>query len=54
MALIKQAYGTLNTPAQSNPIGQQAGSAPAYLQTQLAGYQTALVWLQSLNGTLSG
>jgi hypothetical protein len=52
MALIKQAYGKLNTPAQSNPIGQQAGSAPAYLQTQLAGYQTALAWLQTLNGTI--
>jgi hypothetical protein len=45
MALIKQAYGNLNTPAANStaPIG----SGPAYLQSQLAGYQTALAFLNT-------
>ena len=51
MALIKQAYSKLNTPAQQPDPTAAAGSAPAYMQTQLAGYQTALAWLNTLNGT---
>jgi len=48
MALIKQAYGQLNNPPSATPA-TSAAPAPAYLQTQLAGYQTALAWLQSMN-----
>ena len=48
MALIKQAYGTINSPpgqqaANAQPIGQ----APAYLQAQLANYQSALAWFNT-------
>ena len=50
MALIKQAYGNLNNPAKPASALSTA-SAPAYLQTQLAGYQTALAWLNTLNGS---
>jgi hypothetical protein len=48
MSLIKQAYSKLNdpqTPATTTP----AGNAPAYMQSQMIGYQTALAWLQTLN-----
>jgi len=48
MALIKQAYSKLNNPTQPSTV--PAGSAPGYMQTQLAGYQTALAWLNTLNG----
>ena len=48
MALIKQVYGQLNNP-QTPAVGTSNGPAPGYLQTQLAGYQTALAWLQTLN-----
>src|SRR4029079_13935858 len=48
MALIKQAYGQLNNPPSATP-GTPNAPAPGYLQTQLAGYQTALAWLQTLN-----
>jgi hypothetical protein len=44
MALIKQAYGKLNTPA-STTAATTFGPGPAYLQSQLAGYQTALGYL---------
>ncbi len=46
MALIKQAYGNLNTPAAN--AAAPIGSGPAYLQSQLAGYQTALSFLDTL------
>ena len=49
MALVKQAYSTLNAPPSATTAAT-AGPVPAYLQTQLAGYQTALAWLQMLNG----
>lgn len=42
---IKQLYTKLNSP----PAPEQAtGPVPAYLQSQLAGYQTALAWLSSI------
>lgn len=44
MALIKQAYGKLNTPASAT-AATTFGPGPAYLQSQLAGYQTALGYL---------
>jgi hypothetical protein len=47
MALIKQAYGNLNTPAGANAAAP-IGSGPDYLQSQLAGYQTALAFLNTL------
>ena len=47
MALIKQAYGKLNTPAAPNATAA-IGSGPDYLQSQLASYQTALAFLNSL------
>ena len=53
MALIKQAYGNLNTPAQSANALPSIASAPQYLQNQLAGYQTALSWLQTVNTSSS-
>ena len=49
MALIKQAYGKLNTPASANSLSATGASGPAYLQAQLAGYQTALTWLNLMN-----
>ena len=49
LSLIKQAYSKLNNP-QSPAATAATGPTPAYLQTQLAGYQTALAWLQTLNG----
>jgi hypothetical protein len=50
MALIKQAYGNLNNPkSTTTSTGSSNAVVPAYLQTQLAGYQTALAWMQSLN-----
>jgi hypothetical protein len=48
MSLIKQAYGQLNNP-QAAAAATPAGAVPAYLQSQLSGYQTALAWLQNLN-----
>ena len=53
MSLIKQAYSTLNNPPQKT-AAQPTGPVPAYLQTQLAGYQTALAWFNSLNPPSSG
>jgi hypothetical protein len=47
MALIKQAYGKLNTPASANAT-TIAGGCSAYQQSQLAGYQTALTYLNTL------
>jgi hypothetical protein len=47
MALIKQAYGNLNTPASAN-TPTNIGPGPDYLQTQLAGYQAALAFLSTL------
>ena len=49
MALIKQAYGKLNTPASASTA--TIGAGPAYLQSQLAGYQTALSYLNTLTPT---
>ena len=49
MALIKQAYGKLNTPAPANSLSAAGASGPAYLQAQLSGYQTALTWLNLMN-----
>jgi len=48
MSLIKQAYSQLNNPEAA--AAAPAGAVPAYLQSQLSGYQTALAWLQNLNG----
>ncbi len=45
-ALIKQAYAKLNTPQSASGL-PSISSAPAYLQAQLAGYQTALVYMQN-------
>jgi hypothetical protein len=50
-SLIKQAYAKLNgtgQPASQTPTGP----VPAYLQSQLAGYQTALAWLNSGGGSV--
>jgi hypothetical protein len=50
-SLIKQAYAKLNGTGQ--PATQApTGPVPAYLQSQLAGYQTALAWLNSGGGTV--
>jgi hypothetical protein len=46
MALIKQAYNNINGLGQGTGAGP-VGPAPAYLQAQLANYQTALAWLSS-------
>lgn len=46
MAQIKQAYGKLNAPPAST-LPTASGPAPAYMQSQLAGYQSALYWLSS-------
>jgi hypothetical protein len=48
MAQIKQAYIALNAPPQA--AAQPTGPVPTYLQNQLAGYQTALAWLNTVNG----
>jgi len=45
MALIKQAYGKLNTPASAN--GVTTGTGPGQLQSQLGSYQAALSFLRS-------
>jgi hypothetical protein len=50
LSLIKQAYSKLNNP-QSTATAAPTGPLPAYMQTQLSSYQTALAWLQTLNGT---
>jgi len=50
MALIKQAYGNLNSPPSANPAAS-FGPGPAYLQSQLAGYQTALSFISTLTPT---
>jgi len=48
MALIKQAYGTINTPpGQQAANAKPTGQAPAYLQAQLANYQSALAWFNT-------
>lgn len=49
MAQIKQAYGALNNPKTDAAL-PGIGNAPVYLQNRLAGYQTALTWMRSLNG----
>jgi Beta-propeller repeat len=50
MALIKQAYGNINpSTQQASTTAAVSGSAPQYLQNQIANYQTALAWLSSLN-----
>lgn len=48
MALIKQVYGQLNNPP-SPAAATSNTAAPAYVQSQLAGYQTALAWMQTRN-----
>jgi hypothetical protein len=48
MAQIKLAYNTLNAPPSTKSLAQNAANAPAYLQTQLGSYQTALAWFNSL------
>ncbi len=53
MSLIKQAYSTLNAPPKS-ATPQATGPIPAYLQAQIAGYQTALAWLNSFNPPTGG
>lgn len=45
---IKQLYAKLNSPPSTE---QPIGPAPLYLQSQIAGYQTALAWLNTTNGT---
>ena len=52
MAIIKQAYGKLNTPPAASSASTTGGSVPAYLLAQLAGYQNALSTL-STSGTTS-
>ena len=48
MALIKQAYGKLNTPpGQTQAV--QAGAGSAYQQSRFANYQTALAWMNLQN-----
>jgi hypothetical protein len=42
---IKQLYTKLNSPSAPT---QNFGPPPAYLQSQLAGYQTALAWLSTI------
>jgi hypothetical protein len=49
MSLIKQAYSKLNNPQSAATTA--AGPLPAYLQSQLSNYQTALAWMQTLNGS---
>jgi Beta-propeller repeat len=44
---IKQLYAKLTSP----PAPEKLGPAPAHLQSQIAGYQTALAWLSTVNGT---
>ena len=47
MSLIKQVYGKINaTPGQTRNAAP-TGPAPAYLQAQLANYQSALAWFNS-------
>jgi hypothetical protein len=43
LALIKQAYNKIN--GLEKPDAKPIGAAPAYLQSQLANYQSALAWL---------
>ena len=45
MTLIKQASNKINGLEKSNAT--PVGPAPAYLQSRLANYQTALAWLSS-------
>ena len=48
MALIKQAYGKLNTPpGQTQAV--QPGAGSAYQQSRLANYQSALAWMNLQN-----
>ena len=47
MALIKQAYNTINSPPGQNTNAAPAGEVPAYLRAQLANYQSALAWLNT-------
>lgn len=51
MALIKQAYNKINNVAQPSSATQPSGTVPQYLQNQLAGYQTALAWLNAISST---
>jgi hypothetical protein len=52
MSLVKQAYTQLNAPAATSTV-TSAGAVPAYMQTQLSSYQTALAWLSTLNTSSS-
>src|SRR5262249_4913905 len=45
-SLVRQAYARLTGSGQST-TQTPTGPAPAYLQSQLANYQTALAWLSS-------
>jgi len=47
MALIKQAYKTINTPPGQAANAAPSGPVPAYLQARLANYQTALAWFNT-------
>jgi hypothetical protein len=51
MALIKQAYNAINNLAQPSSNAKPSGTVPQYLQNQLAGYQTALAWLNASSGS---
>jgi len=44
MSLIKQVYGKINAPPGQATNAAPSGPVPAYLQAQLANYQTALAW----------
>lgn len=47
MALIKQVYGKINAPPGQTQNTAPSGPVPAYLQAQLANYQSALAWFGS-------
>ena len=50
LSLIKQVYSQLNN-SQTPAASTATSPVPAYLQSQLSGYQTALAWLQNLNAS---
>ena len=47
MSLIKQVYGKINAPPGQTQNAVPSGPVPAYLQAQLANYQSALAWFGS-------
>ncbi len=47
MSLIKQVYGKINTLPGQTANATPSGPVPAYLQAQLANYQSALAWFGS-------